>query len=57
MLSELAQSTADPQATSATPHQAAVDKLTLPAPSTYITGLHKSLYHYLDPLYSYMLDS
>ena len=40
MLSELAQSTADPQATSVTPHQAAVDKLTLLAPSTSINGLH-----------------
>ena len=40
MFSELAQSTADPQATSATPHQAAVDKLTLLTPSTSITGLH-----------------
>ena len=40
MSCELAQSTADLQATSATPHQAAVDKLTLLAPSTSITGLH-----------------
>ena len=40
MLSELAQSIADPQSTSATPHQAAVDKLTLLRSSTYITGLH-----------------
>ena len=30
MLSELTQTIADPQSTSATPHQAAVDKLTLP---------------------------
>ena len=40
MLSELTQCTADPQTTSATPHQAAVDKLTLLTPSTSITGLH-----------------
>ena len=40
MLSELAPSIADPQATPATPHQAAVDKLTLLTPSTSITGSH-----------------
>ena len=40
MLSKLAQSTADLQATSATAQQTAVDKLTLLAPSTSITRLH-----------------
>ena len=41
MLSELAPSIADPQSTSATPHQAAIDKLTPLGPSsTSITGLH-----------------
>ena len=39
MLSELTQSIADPQSTSATPHQTAVDKLTLPTPSTSIIEL------------------
>ena len=38
-LSEFMQSIADPQSTSATPHQAAVDKLTLPTPSTSIIEL------------------
>ena len=40
MLSELAQSIADPQATPATSHQATVDKLTFLTPSTSITGLN-----------------
>ena len=40
MLSELAQSIADPLSTSATPHQGAVDKLTLLTPTNSITGLH-----------------
>ena len=39
MLSELAQSTAYPQTTSATPQQVAVDKLTPLTPSISITGL------------------
>ena len=40
MLSELAQYTADPQTTSATPHQATVNKMTLLTPFTSIIGLH-----------------
>ena len=40
MLSELAQSIADTQSTSETPHKAAVDKIILLTPSTSITGLH-----------------
>ena len=39
MLSELTQFIAEPQSTSATPHQAAVDKLTLPTPSNSTTWL------------------
>ena len=39
MLSELTQSIANPQSTSAIPHQAAVDTLTLPTPSTSIIQL------------------
>ena len=55
MLSELTQCIADPQATPASLHQAAVDKLTFLTPSTSINGLHT--YHYLDPLHNHMLDS
>ena len=57
MLFELAQSIADLQSTSATPHQAAVDKLMLLTPYTSITELHTTLYHYPDPLHNHVLDS
>ena len=40
MLSELAQSVADPRTTPTTPHHVAADKLTFLTPSTSITGLH-----------------
>ena len=57
MLSELAHSRVDSQATPTTPHQATVDKLAFLTPSISITGLQTTQYHYLHSLHSQILAS